>query len=420
MTDKRHTEVLVMGGGIIGLATAYYLNRAGRKVHLIEKETVGGDAAASYGNCGLLFFSDLPPLCQPGAVADALVRMTRRTSPLYIKPELDLPKLMWLLKFAANCNPAHFKRAVVARHDLFSRSRQLYEALFENETIACQWEPQGVLLVFKERALLRQYQRLNAVLRPYGVAATRLSKTEVLQKEPALADDVCGAWYHSVDSHLRPETLVRELKAVLMAREVTITENCALRRLDVSGDAITAAITTRGTFTADRYVLATGAWSAPIARQLGVRLPVQPGKGYSLTMERPRSPLRFPCYFWERSVVATPWQDGLRLGGTMEFSGFNRDFDAVRIDNLKSAAAAYLREPPGQPVLEQWAGVRPMCSDDLPIIGVSPRNPNLYLATGHGMIGMTAATATAELVTHLITGKNPAFDPVPFSPLRFF
>jgi choline dehydrogenase-like flavoprotein len=122
MTDKRHTEVLVMGGGIIGLATAYYLNRAGRKVHLIEKETVGGDAAASYGNCGLLFFSDLPPLCQPGAVADALVRMTRRTSPLYIKPELDLPKLMWLLKFAANCNPAHFKRAVVARHDLFSRS----------------------------------------------------------------------------------------------------------------------------------------------------------------------------------------------------------------------------------------------------------------------------------------------------------
>jgi D-amino-acid dehydrogenase len=419
MRDQGHTEVLVIGGGIIGLTIAYYLNRAGRKVCLIEKETVGSDAASSYGNCGLLYFSDLPPLCQPGAVADALVRMTRRTSPLYIKPELNLPKLMWLLKFAAKCNYAHFRHAVAARHALFTRSRELYVDLFKMENIACQWEQQGVLLVFKQRALLNQYQKINAVLRPYGAAATRLSRAQLLQKEPALADDVCGAWYHPADSHIQPETLLNELKTVLIARGVTIIESCTLRRLDVSSGTITAAITTRGKLTADQYVLAAGVWSSSIARQLGVRLPVQPGKGYSITMARPRSALRFPCYFWERAVVATPWQDGCRLGGTMEFSGLNRDLDTVRIDNLKSAATAYLREPLMQPVLERWVGLRPMCSDDLPIIGALPRNPNLYLATGHGMIGMTAATGTAELVAHLITGEKTAIDPAPYSPERF-
>jgi D-amino-acid dehydrogenase len=136
-------------------------------------------------------------------------------------------------------------------------------------------------------------------------------------------------------------------------------------------------------------------------------------------MERPLTALRTPCYFWERSVVATPWRDGCRLGGTMEFSGLNNELDRRRIDNLTSAESAYLREPMGRFAMTQWVGVRPMCYDDLPIIGAAQKNANLFIATGHGMIGLTAATATAELVTDLIIGKQPAIDPRPFRPTRF-
>ncbi|MGD8847874.1 MAG: FAD-dependent oxidoreductase [Desulfobacteraceae bacterium] len=419
MLDRRHSEVVVIGGGIIGLACAYYLNRAGRKVCLIEKATVGGDEGACYGNCGLLFFSDLPPLCQPGAVTDAMTRMIRRSSPLYIKPQPDLPKMMWLLKFAAKCNHRHFSHALSARHALFSRSRQLYAALFAGESIECQWEQQGVLLVFKDPARLGQYEKINAVLQPFGVAATRLSKSRLLEKEPALSEDLCGGWHHRVDGHLRPEALLSGLRILLIDKGVTIVEHSPVTRLVASGRAISEVVTPMGRFCADQFVLATGAWSPPMARQVGVRLPVQPGKGYSLTIARPQTALRTPCYFWEHSVVATPWSDGLRLGGTMEFSGLNTQLDRLRIDNLKSAAAVYLRESIGRSEMVQWVGVRPMCYDDLPIIGAAPKTANLFIATGHGMIGLTAATATAELVADLMTGKRPAIDPAPYRPTRF-
>jgi D-amino-acid dehydrogenase len=419
MLNRRHSQVVVIGGGIIGLACAYYLNRAGRKVCLIEKATVGGDEGASFGNCGLLFFSDLPPLCQPGAVADAMIRMTRRSSPLYIKPQPDPPKLMWLLKFAAKCNHRHFSHALAARHALFSRSRQLYTALFARESIDCQWEQKGVLLVFKDPVRLERYRKINTALQPFGVAAARLSKSRLLEKEPALSEDVCGAWYHPMDGHLRPEALLSELRALLIGQGVTIVEHSPVTRLVASGGTISEAVTPKARFGADHFVLAAGTWSPAIARQVGLRLPVQPGKGYSLTMSRPKTALHIPCYFWERSVVATPWHDGCRLGGTMEFSGLNTDLDRRRIDNLKSAAAAYLRDPMGRPTMTQWVGVRPMCYDDLPIIGAGPKNANLFIATGHGMIGLTAATATAELVTDLITGKQTAIDPRPYRPTRF-
>ena len=419
MLNRSHSDVVVIGGGIIGLACAYYLNQAGREVCLIEKTTVGGDDAASYGNCGLLFFSDLPPLCQPGAVADALIRMTRRSSPLYIKPQPDLPRLVWLLKFAAKCNHRHFRHALAARHALFSRSRQLYASLFAKESIDCQWEQQGVLLVFKDPERFAQYRKINAALRPFGVAAARLSKSQLLEKEPALSEDGCGGWYHQVDGHLRPEALLSEFRALLIDQGVTIVEHSPVMQLVASGTAISEAVTPKARFSADHFVLAAGAWSPAIARQVGLRVPVQPGKGYSLTMARPKTALRIPCYFWEHSVVATPWRDGCRLGGTMEFSGWNTELDRRRIDNLTSAAAAYLRDPIGRPAMAQWVGVRPMCYDDLPIIGAAPKNANLFIATGHGMIGMTGATATAELVTDLIAGKPPAIDPRPYRPTRF-
>jgi D-amino-acid dehydrogenase len=174
-----------------------------------------------------------------------------------------------------------------------------------------------------------------------------------------------------------------------------------------------------GVYTADAYVLATGAWTPQLTRQLKLDLPVQPGKGYSLTMPRPETCPQMPCYFNERSVVATPWKSGFRLGGTMEFSGFNSEIFARRIQNLTAAAAQYLKTPLGNPVMEEWVGMRPMVYDDLPIIDRAPEHHNLVVATGHGMSGISMATSTGKLVAEMVTGRKPHIDLTAFSIRRF-
>ena len=205
-----------------------------------------------------------------------------------------------------------------------------------------------------------------------------------------------------------------------LARDgVVFTENCALTDFCASGGRIEAVETSSGRVAAREVVLAAGAWSQGVASRLGVKVPIQPGKGYSITMGRPALCPQTPCYLHERRVVATPWASGYRLGGTMEFSGFSTDLNRRRVDALKSAAGEYLRQPLGQPILEEWAGLRPMTYDDLPVIGRAPGVANLLLATGHGMLGITTAPATGKLVAELICGEPPHIDPSPFRVERF-
>jgi D-amino-acid dehydrogenase len=230
---------------------------------------------------------------------------------------------------------------------------------------------------------------------------------------------VCGAWFHRKDSHLRPDAFISAWSRAAQQRGVSILEKCRLLRFSFHNGQVVAARTTAGRFTADQFILATGAWSTDIVGQLGLRIPVQPGKGYSITMQRPAVCPTIPCYLYEKRVVVTPWQSGYRLGGTMEFSGFDDRLDEVRLANLVDAAQQYLRTPVGTPEYERWAGWRPMCADDLPIIDRVPPADNLYIATGHGMLGLTTATGTGRLLTDMVIGRRPPCDPEPFSLTRF-
>ena len=413
MQETIKTEVLVIGGGIVGLASAYYLAMAGHQVQVIEKDSVG--AGASHGNCGLLFFSDLPPLCQPGAVTHELGRILQSSSPLYIKFDFNLPKWLWLLRFALKCNSAHLQYALAAREKLLYTSRQLFQELVYKEQLACDWQRRGVLMVYKSQAAMDNYEKVNKLLAPYGLGARPLGKSQLRRMEPALADEVCGAWHHDHDSHARPENL----DGVLRKIGVNVAENCEALRFSAQGKEIHAVHTTNGTYEARAVLLATGAWTTPIARQLALRIPIQPAKGYSITLARPDICPRIACYFHEPNVVATPWQDGLRLGGTLEFSGFNFRLDKARLDRLKAAAGEYLRPSPPPPIIEEWVGLRPMTYDDLPVIGQAPGWSNLYLACGHGMLGLTMATGTGHAVASLISGQDPGIDMAPYSPARF-
>ena len=417
MQTRNHTDVLVIGGGVIGLACAHYLAQAGIGVRIVDQGRIG--AGASYGNCGLVFVSDLVPLCVPGAVGKEILRALRRTSSLHIQPAMDVKRMAWLLKFARMCRRNHVAHAIRARESLLISSGRLFEELVRGKSIEAEYDQQGVLLVHTSEAAMRAYEGVNDRLRPYGLAAEAFVGKALCELEPALRPDVYGAWYHRADSHLRPDKLLQTWKQSLLRSGVRIEEHCGVNAFRIEGDRIQAAVAEQGDFSAGDYVLAAGAWSAPVAAQLGLKLPIQPGKGYSITMQRPTVCPRIPCYLYERRVVATPWPSGYRLGGSMEFSGFSSTLDARRLRVLKTAAGEYLREPLGFPVVEEWTGLRPMTYDDLPVIGRIPRLRNLVLATGHGMLGVTTAPATGKLVAEMVCGKLPHIDPAPFAVTRF-
>jgi len=402
---------------VVGLACAHYLAQAGRRVRVLEQGPAG--AGASCGNCGLVFVSDIVPLCVPGAVRKQIFGMLRRSSPLYIKPAFDPARIAWLLRFAGMCRADFLPHAMRARAAILESSARLFEELVQGRAIEAEYEQKGVLLVFRTEAAMRGYEWVNTRLDPYGLAAEALVGKALAAVEPALRPDIYGAWYHRADRHLRPERLLQSWKRSLTATGVAIEEDCGLTRFRVAGDRIVAAATAKGERSAEHYVLAAGAWASDIARQINVKLPVQPGKGYIITMERPAVCPRIPCYLYERRVVATPWPSGYRIGGTMEFSGLSFSLNAKRLGALKTAAGEYLRDPLGYPVVEEWAGLRPMTYDDLPVIGPVPRCRNLILATGHGMLGITTAPATGKLVAELVCGRPPHIDPQPFAVSRF-
>ncbi len=410
-------DVVVIGAGVIGLACAHYLAESGRRVRVIEREAVG--AGASHGNCGLLFTSDLVPLCTPGAVRKEILGMLRGTSPLFIKPRLDLGLIAWLFKFAAACRPDRLPAAMRARESILSSSERLFDELFSEGAVAADYERRGVLLVYRSEEEFDGYTAANRLLEPYGLAAEPLVGSALRSTEPALRPDLYGAWHHRTDAHLRPDALLHSWRGRLSRNGVLFTENCAVKGFRTAGGRIDAVIAPTGEIRARDVVIAAGAWAAELLAPLGLKLPVQPGKGYSITMGRPARCPEIPCYLHERRVVATPWKSGYRLGGTMEFSGFGIHLNRRRLDALKSAAAEYLEEPLGRPVVEEWAGLRPMTYDDLPVIGRAPGVANLMLATGHGMLGVTCAPATGKLVAELICGEPPHIDPSPFGLHRF-
>jgi D-amino-acid dehydrogenase len=412
------TDVLIIGGGVIGLACAHYLIEAGRGVRIVERKKVG--AGASHGNCGLVFVSDLVPLCVPGAVRGEIAGMLRRESPLYIRPSLDLGRILWLLKFAGMCRLEQVRTAIRARESLLGSSERLFDELMRDPGLeAAEHERRGVLMVYRSEQAMRGYDAVNRWLEPYGLQAEARVGRELLELEPALRPEVYGAWYHRIDGHLRPDGLMESWRRRLAEKGVVFEENCELEQFEVLRGRVQAALTSRGKYPAREFVLAAGAWSAPIGARLGIKLHIQPGKGYSITMGRPAVCPAIPCYLHERRVVASPWPSGYRLGGTMEFSGFDEALCPPRIEALRRAAGEYLLEPLGPPPAEEWAGLRPMTYDDLPVIGRAPGLGNLTLATGHGMLGITTAPATGRLVAEILGGRPPHIDPTPFDVTRF-
>ncbi len=406
-------DVIIVGGGIIGLACAHYLLKENAGVRIIEKDFIG--SGTSHGNCGLLHFSGILPLCAPGVVRHELYRAICGTSPLYIKPGLDIKRFLWLMKFAGHCNTPHMERATRAKHELLIYSNDLYDQFFKETSMPCDYEKKGVLLLFRDRHFFEKYAATNELLKQYDLGARSLDAKEARALEPSIHGDVVGAFYNEHDDHLRPEMLIQSWKKHLVGKGLIIEEKCRVTEFETEQNTIRSVKTVKGRYQADHFILSTGAFAPELQKQLNLSIPVQPGKGYSITMEKPDRSCEIPCLLYEKNMVVTPWKSGYRLGGTMEFSGFDAALNKKRLARLLQGAGEYLNTSVENPILEEWAGFRPMTYDDLPIIDRSPLTKNLYIATGHGMLGLTMATGTGKAVSDMITKGIAEINLAPFS-----
>jgi D-amino-acid dehydrogenase len=411
---EQREDVVVVGAGVSGLASALALLEAGRGVRVIEAGRIG--AGASHGNCGTITPSHAPPLAAPGTVLRALKWMLTPDAPLYVPPRLDPMLWQWLLRFALRCNPRDWERSARAKAALLNDARGRLPRLIERHALACEFVESGEDYVFRDASAFAHGQHELGLLRALGIDVELIEGAAYEAQEPAVKPGVAGVIRFSGDAALRPDRYVDELARAVRGLGGAIDEHRPLQSL-VAGAGGVRIQTPHGALQARDVVVATGAWSPQLARAIGVpalRRAMQPGKGYSITYSRPALVPRRPLVLRERSVCVTSWGSGYRLGSTMEFSGFDDTLNARRLGALERGASEYLHHPVGPEVRERWFGWRPMCVDDVPIIGCVPGREGLWLATGHGMMGVGMSAATGQLVADLVTGRPPAIDPLPY------
>ncbi|APW63877.1 NAD(P)/FAD-dependent oxidoreductase [Paludisphaera borealis] len=411
-------SVLVIGGGVVGTSCAYFLSKAGWRVTVIDRGTIGGGSSAA--NCGFVCPSHVLPLAEPGMVAKGLASLLQKYSPLKIKLRPDPALWSWLIHFALRCNERDMLASARGIQPLLDASLALYHELVATENLDCEWESRGLFFVYKSKAELDAYAPTDRLLADsFHCAAKRYDGDAVLELEPALKPGLAGGWYYHEDAHLRPDKLMRSWRERLEASGVTFREHCGFKGFRRLAGRASAVDTDQGELSADAFVIAAGAWTPQLNDHLGCKIPIQPGKGYSLTMPRPSICPNVPMIFPETRVAVTPFHTGYRLGSMMEFAGYDESIHPSRLQLLRDGAAPFLREPTAEPVERTWFGWRPMTWDGLPIIDRTPALNNVVVAAGHNMLGLSMAPATGRLVAEILGEQAPFLDVAPYRVGRF-
>ena len=406
-------RILVVGGGVIGAACSHQLANRGYQVTVIEKDLWG--RACSHGNCGLICPSHVLPLTEPGAVRKTMFSLLKRNSPFSIRPRFDPRLWKWLWRFARRCRHDRMVEAARTRMPLLEQSQDAYRQMVQEGILECEWESRGSLYVYRDQEQLDKFSATASLLeQEFGLLPECLDGGQLEAMEPTLKSGLAGAWYFPDDVHVRPDRLLSSWRTHLEKQGVQIHENCELERLVSEQGRVVAAIAGEQQIELDGLVIATGALTPLLARELGCRLPIQPGKGYSITMPRPQPCPTIPLLFVDEKVVATPMQSGYRLGSMMELNGYDTRIKPRRLKLLRKAAEKYLHEPHADPVEEEWYGWRPMTSDGVPFIDRLPGLENAWVAAGHNMLGLSMAPATGQLVAELVDGVKPSIDPAPY------
>jgi D-amino-acid dehydrogenase len=414
---SEHAPVLVIGGGIVGVSAAWFLAERGARVTLLEKGEVA--SGCSYGNAGWIFPSHSMPIPRPGVPRHALRFLGDSRSPLYVRPRLDRDFLRFGARFAAACRAERAQRSFRLRRELAVASHALYDKLAALPELDLGYRQCGLLVVCEGEEALAEARAEAELLRELGGEAKLLAEGDVRDLVPLLCSPVSGGVHFPADAHLVPDRAVRSLAQGAARRGVDLRPGVEVLELGVEQGRVRRVETNRGSYTCDELVLAAGAWSTGLARSLGLRLLVEPAKGYSVTVSRPEGFGEVPVMLAEAKVGVTPLEDRVRFAGTLELGGLDLAVLPERLAAVREAVARALPPLAAAEPLETWRGLRPLTPDDLPVIGRPRGLTNVVVATGHGMSGMCQGPITGELVAQLVHGEKPSLDLAPFSPDRF-
>jgi D-amino-acid dehydrogenase len=412
-------RALVIGGGAMGLCSAYFLWKSGVAVEIVEKDDVG--AGSSLHNAGLVCPGHFIPLAAPGAVAQGLKYLLNPESPFYIKPRADLDLLWWMWRFKQSSTEQHVRRSMRLLMHLNAMSLALYGEIAATEGLEFGLQRRGLLSVFRtdrgRAGCVHEAQLAHEI----GLEARLVDREELQHLEPGVRWKATGALYYPGDAHLVPARFVRALADFLIAKGVRIHTGVPVTGFETQGDRVTAVRTPSGALAADEYVLASGAWSPSLLRGLRIRMLQQPGKGYSVALENPPRMPAIPAVLREAKVAVTPMDGFLRFAGTLELAGLDTSITQRRVEAILKAVPQYVDDidPARVDRRTTWSGLRPCTPDGLPYVGRFRRHPNLVAATGHAMIGITMATATGKLVSQIVQGKEPDLDIRALDPDRF-
>lgn len=410
---------MVIGAGVIGLSVAYYCRRRGFTVTVIERAP-RERTSCSHGNMGMVVPSHFIPLAAPGMVALGLKWMWNPESPFYIKPRLSWDLLTWSLRFCMAANRRHVQRAAPLLRDLSFASRAAFEEL-EAEGLELGLEKNGLLMLCKTDSALEEEARVAAAARELGMPAEVVDPRRLAELEPHVEMNVAGGVYFPMDCHLQPERFLAALEARCLADGGEILWSTEVNGWKRDGERLAAAQSRDGEIAGDEFVLCGGSWSSGMLRDLGLRLPLQAGKGYSLSVPQPRQMPRICSILAEARVAVTPMEENLRFGGTMEFAGENEEISPRRVRGIIRAATNYypaFRETDFEDI-PAWCGLRPCSPDGLPYIGRTRAAPNLSIATGHAMMGLSLSPITGQLIAQNLAGEPSAIDTTLLSPDRY-
>ncbi len=413
-------SILIIGGGIVGLCSAYYLQKEGHQVTVIDKSDMS--EGASYINAGYITPSHIIPLASPGMITKGIKWMFNSSSPFYMKPRFDPDFLKWSWYFHRASTKQKVEKAIPVIKDINLLSRDLFEDIKASGDLGdFHLERKGLLMLYKTEAAGEEEMKVAEKAKHLGLEVEMLNKQQLNVIEPNAKIDAMGAIHYECDGHMTPTEFMPKMISFLKGTGVTINANEEVLDIDSINNKIQQVITSKGVYKADEVVLAAGSWSGILAKKLKLKLPLQAGKGYRINLERPTG-ITIPAILMEAKVAVTPMKGFTRLAGTMEFSGINTTIRKERVEAIASAAQYFYPEielTSGEKAGAQ-SGLRPVSPDGLPYIGKSNSIANLTFATGHAMMGWSLGPATGKLVTEIIDGKKTSMNISPFAPIRKF
>lgn len=419
MSDRY--DITIIGGGIVGLSCAKTLADAGARVAVVDRGRY--TESASTGNAGMIVPSHIVPLSAPGVIAKGMKWLMNPESPLYIKPSTDPAFVKWLWAFQKHCTQAHVDHGVPVLRDSILASLSLLDTWcalpgFEGAGLA----HTGLLMLHHGEKARQENLELADVAEAAGLDIERLDRDATLEKEPALKTDISGSVYFRQDARVDPEGLLRAMEAHVKELGVSIVEG-AVSKLQKKGSSVVGVQVGDRILESDQLVIAAGSWTPQLTKGLGTKLLLQPAKGYSVTIPSAEhggvdTGMHMPCLVTDEKISITPMPGGIRFSGTLGLQGYDLSVDERRAAPIRRHAARYCGAEHVAP-LATWAGLRPASPDGLPYAGRLPSMDNVWVASGHGMLGVTMGPITGRLIADQIGGNEPTIDPSPFRVDRF-